>query len=213
MDIMRFFLIILLAAGSMVIGLLFGFFLPRGDVSFVTEPLAQIVEREQIVVEKKMEAPRSPAPVQIQQKPKQEPKADLRFSQLDSTKRALSEAAFTPWLTPKEASDNWHRWAGKRIPILSQRRSSDSISRDIWVDNDFSTGFCMLTCLSYESLLRVHQEKLKIKDELISCTQYLTPQGEKRYWALWLPAKKAPQVKKKMSELGVIPASLLLPSP
>lgn len=207
MELMRFLLVFILIAGSMILGLVVGVLLPRGDFSWGTEPTSQVLEEAE-VVEVKPEEPRSTIPALPRPKAKPQQQVNLTFSQLDPNKREASEEAFTPWITPKQAADNWKRWAGDRIPVLSQRRSSDNMSRDVWVDNDFPTGFWVLTDMTYESFLRVHRDKLKIKDELISCTQYLNPKGEKRYWALWLPAKKAPEVKKKMAELGIVPAKL-----
>lgn len=129
---------------------------------------------------------------------------DLILSQLDPTLDHVREKAFIPWSNPQVSGGYWEAMASKNVPIYNERRHGD-MSRDLYIPNP-GVGYWVLGGLTAESLRKVHQEKLKIGDELVSATAYTNEDGNTFYWALWVPKSRAHLVKKKMLEFGISPA-------
>lgn len=121
-------------------------------------------------------------------------------STLDPARTEARDRAFIPWSAPKEASAYWKDLSPTHVPILNQRREGES--RDIYIPNP-GTGYWVLGGLSEKELFRVHRDKLKIGDTLISASIYQDGNGEKFYWALWAPQDRAKRLTVPMEKLGI----------
>jgi len=123
-------------------------------------------------------------------------------SQPDTSHSEIREKAFTPWGTPDELGVNWKKLSN--IPIYKEMKEGD-LGRDLYVPNP-GIGHWALGGLDEKTLWRVHNEKLKIGDELVSASVYKDANGAVTYWALWAPENKSYLLKEKMREFGITPA-------
>ncbi len=127
-------------------------------------------------------------------------------SAADPSLAAVREKAFIPWSNPQQSTDYWNRLSSSNVPIYYERKDGN-LSRDIYIPNP-GIGYWVLSGLTKENLFRIHKEKLKIGDTLVSATVYRDQRGNDSYWALWAPANRAYLLTDKMKELGITQARI-----
>ena len=127
-------------------------------------------------------------------------------STLDPAYAAKREQAFTEWNKPPRTDEIFKEQSKSHIPIYNEHRKDQS-NRDIYIQNS-GARYWVLGGLTDQSLLKVHQDKLTIGDELASVSYYENEKGQKVYWALWCSGTHANWVKEKMREYGITPARI-----
>ncbi len=135
----------------------------------------------------------------------------IELSSLDPELADRRDRVFTPWSTNQQASKYWKDLSSNHVPVYNDRKSAEE-SRLIYLPNP-GIGYWVLGGLSKDILLRVHRDKLKIDDTLIAASAYTNEDGEKVYWALWAPRKKAHLLLDLMKNLGIGQARIELAEP
>lgn len=145
--------------------------------------------------------------------------AEIIVDALSPEQEGVREAAFLPWVSPKESSARWKQLSKDHIPIYFDYKLEPQLEtngeqkdvpriREIYIKNP-GVGYWVLAGLSEEEFLKTQREKLKIKDALISATTYVNEKGERQYWALWAPASQATLLTKPMADLGISQAQIV----
>ncbi|XHR28410.1 MAG: hypothetical protein ACFUZC_21140 [Chthoniobacteraceae bacterium] len=133
-------------------------------------------------------------------------KADLLIPSLADTDHAEArKQAFIPWSTPDQGSDYWQKLSSNHVPIFKEFKEQGQMGRDLYIPNP-GIGYWVLGGLSEKAFWRIHREKVKTGDELISAMPSEDENGVITYWALWAPAAKSFLLKDKMREFGITPA-------
>ncbi|TXI87444.1 MAG: hypothetical protein E6Q40_04955 [Cupriavidus sp.] len=127
-------------------------------------------------------------------------------SAADPSLAAAREKAFIPWSDPQQSTAYWNKLSSGNVPIYYERKDGN-LSRDIYIPNP-GIGYWVLSGLTKENLFRIHKEKLKIGDTLVSASVYRDQRGNDSYWALWAPANRAYLLTDKMKELGITQARI-----
>lgn len=130
-------------------------------------------------------------------------------STLDPAYAAKREQAFTEWNKPPRTDEIFKELSKSNIPIYNEHKA-DQNNRDIYMLNTMGARYWVLGGLTEQALLKVHEDKLKIGDELVSASYYKNGQEQKVYWALWCSGTHAYLVKQKMREYGITPSRIEL---
>lgn len=139
-------------------------------------------------------------------KPKAEATAVITLSKVDPALAAEREKDFIPWSDSKQAGDYWKKLASSNIPIFTERKEG-GLRRSIYLPNP-GTGYCTFSEMDKASLIRIHKNKLKIGDTVITAGSYRNARGETEYWALWAPRDKYPLFADHLKKYGLTKAEI-----